>query len=433
MLTNLNSRDGLFRYLKNTSWVLGQRVMTTFIALIVSIWTARHLGPELFGELNFAYNFALLFVALAPLGLNRILDRELVNWPKAHTELMSTTFFLTLSGSVAAYCIMLGVAIERNYNNQSIALIAVIGLIAFFQINLLYVSLLLSQVKGKQLAIATVIALTLSNVLKVVFILIKAPIVYFAIGFVLDWLLLLPLLLLAAKAHIPLPSIKYFSLDRALSLLRHSWPYILTGIMISLYMKIDAVMIKEMMGDYAVGQYSAASRLSEGVYFLPIAIVASLYPAIVNAKNTSSELYNHRISNLYSLMFFLAIAVALPVSAISPFLIKFLYGTEYSEAAGVLIIHIWASVFVFLGVTSSRWLLTENLQIISIGNTFLGAVSNILLNLWLIPRFGIEGAAWASIISYAFSGYISFIIWRSTRQNFYLMTRSFFRLPTLKN
>ena len=409
------------------------RVLGLLAALIISVWTARHLGPTQFGQLSFAYNFAILFAAIAPLGITKILDRDLVRNEIDTRELVSTAFFLVVIGATIVYALMALVVTSRGYDNASTMLVLIIGLIAFLHVNTVLIAYFLSKVAAKPLSISNLIALALSNLVKILFILNDAPLIYFAFGFVLDWLLVLPILLTVLRNSDGFPNFRYISISTAKYLLRQSWPYILTGMMISLYMKIDTVMIKEMLGDYSAGQYSAASRLSEGVYFFPLTVVASLYPAIVNAKKNDQAAYVNRLSNLYSLMFYAALTISIFVSIATPYIIEFLYGAAYIEAIPVLIIHIWACVFVFIGVSSGRWLLTENLQTISMINTFIGACANILLNLMLIPKFGIVGAAWASIISYSVSGYFCFAIWPKTRPNFVLMTKSFARLPSLRN
>lgn len=412
---------------------MGQRVLTLFVALLVSVWTARHLGPEQFGLLSFAYNLAILFAALSPLGLTRILERDMVSKSAEMKSIISTAFILIILGATTAYIALAFVVELRGYDAVAKRLILILGVIAFLQVNTIFVSYFLSRVKAKPLAISNVIALSISNIVKILFILNDAPLAYFAFGFVLDWLLLLPILLLALRKSEVLPRIRYFSFTTARYLIGQSWPYIFTGLLITLYMRIDTVMIKEILGDNSAGQYSAAARLSEGVYFLPLTIIASLYPAIVNAKKNNSKIYEARLKNLYSLMFYLAVFIAFFTSFIAPYAVNILYGENYNKTADVLVIHIWAAVFVFLGVCSGRWLLTENLQVISIANTAIGAIINIILNLIFIPKYGINGAAWASIISYAVSGYLCFALWGNTRRNFILMTQSFFRLPNLSN
>jgi O-antigen/teichoic acid export membrane protein len=183
------------------------------------------------------------------------------------------------------------------------------------------------------------------------------------------------------------------------------------------------------MTDVSVGQYAAAVRISEAWYFIPVIIVGSLYPAIVNAKQVSEKLYLDRLSSLYFVMFYMAVAVSVVSSLLSGVFVQTLFGAAFSQSSGVLMIHIWASIFVFVGVSSDKWLLTEGLQIYSAINGLLGAILNIALNLVLIPRIGIQGAAWATLISYAFSGYICLAIWPKTRRNFKAVTAAVFRLP----
>lgn len=167
-----------------------------------------------------------------------------------------------------------------------------------------------------------------------------------------------------------------------------------------------------------------ALRLSEAWYFLPMVITTSLFPASINAKKVGRELFHSRQQRLYDLMVWLSVAVALPVTFLSPWIITFLYGDAFSDSAIVLSVHIWASVFVFLGVASSQWLVAENLQLYSLLRTGSGALVNIALNFILIPRYGIVGAAYAFLISYVVATYISLLPFKETRVVVKLMTNS---------
>jgi len=181
-------------------------------------------------------------------------------------------------------------------------------------------------------------------------------------------------------------------------LLKDSWPLILSGMAVSIYLRIDQVMIKEMLDAEQVGFYAAAVRLSEAWYFVPMAIVSSVFPAIINAKKQSEELYYQRLQKLYDLMVWLAVAIALPTTFLATWVIRVLYGDAFLQASGVLSIHIWAGVFVFLGVASGKWFLTENYIKKNLYRTSLGMVTNIVSNLILIPLYGIYGAAIATLL-----------------------------------
>ena len=101
---------------------------------------------------------------------------------------------------------------------------------------------------------------------------------------------------------------------------------------------------------------------------------------------------------------------------------------EYAAAAPILVIHTWASIFVFMGVAGTQWLVMENLQIFSLEKTLLGALSNIGLNLILIPEYGAVGAAYATLISYAISSLISDLLRAKTRPMFIMKLGVFGRL-----
>jgi O-antigen/teichoic acid export membrane protein len=191
-------------------------------------------------------------------------------------------------------------------------------------------------------------------------------------------------------------------------------------------MRIDQIMIKEILGEIQVGIYSSAMKLSESFYFIPMLLVSSIYPAIINSRNQSKVLYEKRLQNLYTIMTWSAIIISFIMTFLSDSLVLTLFGDEFFEAGNVLKIHIWSSIFVFMGVASGSWYLSENLQRISLINTCVGAFINIVLNLYLIPVYGVNGAAYATLVSYGFSAYIMNYFWSETRSNFLMLSKSLF-------
>jgi O-antigen/teichoic acid export membrane protein len=269
------------------------------------------------------------------------------------------------------------------------------------------------------------ISLLTSSLVKIVLIFCSAPLIAFAIVVLLDSFILACGLIyfFIKKTTLKISTLK-FKKSTAVGLLQDSWPVILSGIAVSIYMKIDQVIIKEMLNSEAVGQYAAAVRLSEAWYFIPVVISSSLFPAIINSKKQSEELYYARLQRLYDLMVWMALAIALPMTFLSDWVVILLYGEQYNQAGTVLMIHIWAGLFVFLGVASGKWLLTENLQIFTTINTIIGAIVNVLLNYILIQKIGVAGAAWATLISYFIGSYLSLLFWKQTRKNFINLSKS---------
>ena len=407
-LKSLKDHQGFMKYFKNTSWLFAEKILRMVVGLFVGIWVARYLGPEQFGLLSYAMSFVGLFTAFATLGLGGIVVRELVKDESRSDELIGTAFWLKLFG---AFAVLLILAIAVNftsndtYTNTLVFIIASATIFQSFNVVDMYFQ---SKVMSKYVVYANIISLLLSSIVKVVLILIEAPLLAFA------WVILFDSFVLACgfiyfyirTRHSELDSESFikgliFKKETAIALLKDSWPLILSGIVISIYMKIDQIMIKEMLGSEAVGQYAAAVRLSEAWYFIPMVISASLFPAIINAKKVSEELYYARLQKLYDLMVWMAIAITIPITFLSDWVVELLYGGQYNEAGGVLMIHIWAGVFVFLGVASSKWFVTENLQKYSFHRTLVGAVINVVLNFILIPKYSIYGAAFATLISQA--------------------------------
>jgi O-antigen/teichoic acid export membrane protein len=184
-------------------------------------------------------------------------------------------------------------------------------------------------------------------------------------------------------------------------------------------------MIKSILDSEAVGNYAVAVRISEAFYFIPMAVSSSLFPAIINAKQMDTTLYFNDIQRLYDLMTWMGVAIALPTTILADGLITHLFGDKYLFAAGALKIHIWAGVFVFLGVASGKWLVAENLQKYSFYRTLIGMIVNVVLNLVFIPKYGIKGAAYATVLSYLSAVYLSMAFIRPIRKNFWMATKSF--------
>jgi O-antigen/teichoic acid export membrane protein len=175
-------------------------------------------------------------------------------------------------------------------------------------------------------------------------------------------------------------------------------------------------MIGIMLGETALGIYSVAVKLAELWYFIPGIIVGSVLPAIISAKSRDEKLYKARFLKLYTILAWLAICLAIPVSIFSKEIIILLYGPEYVGAALSLSISIWAGVGVFLGTASSQYLVIEKKTNLSLYRSIIGMVINFGLNLILIPLLGIEGAAISTFIAYTLVTF-SLFIFKDTREH----------------
>ena len=424
-LGRLAAHQGFHRYFFNTSWMFGEQVLRILAGLFVGIYVARYLGPEQFGVYSYAAAFVALFGAIAKLGLDGIVVRDLVNYPEKRDIYLGTAFWLKLIGALLTL-ITLAIAVQFTGNDATTNLyIFIIGSGLVFQSFDVVDSYFQAKVLSKFVSIAKLIQLALSSVLKLYFIFIEADLFWFVLVSLIDQISLAFSLVFAYWRQKIGSFFGRFSVGTTKAMLRDSWPLMLSGIAIMLYMRIDQIMIKEMLGEREVGLYSAAVKLSEAWYFVPVIITSSLFPAIVNAKKISLELYHQRLQRLCTLMAWLAIAVALPMTFLADSVVSLLYGHNYREAASVLTIHIWGAVFVFPGVSSGLFQGRE-LPKKSFYRTALGAVSNVLFNLALIPRYGINGAAMATVLSQFIANFLYDLFDNSIRDLVIIKTRALF-------
>lgn len=420
--------EGLKKYFKNTSWLLVERVFRMASVLIINIFIVRYLGPEQYGVLSYVLSFVGLFIAVSSLGLDEIVTRELVRYPEKYIDLLGTALSLKIIGAFLMI-LLLSISVITVTNSSEINLfIFIIALSAFFQATNVIDCYFQSKVFSRYVVQAKFGQVLLSLIFKMTLIYVEAPLIWFVIAITIDWVLLSVGLLIIYYRYLGNTLKLKFNRKLAFRYLADSWPLIFSGIMVSIYMKIDQVMIKFMIDEKAVGIYATAVNLSEAWYFIPVVITSSLFPAIINSKEVSQEFYHDRLEKLYKLIVWVPIIISIFITSFSDWVIATLYGEPFLDASIVLSIHIWASVFVFLGVASSKWLMVENMQLLSMMRTLIGMIVNIILNIILIPKYGVIGAAIATFISYFVATFSIIIQFRNKKvmSNFVLMIKAFF-------
>jgi O-antigen/teichoic acid export membrane protein len=281
-----------------------------------------------------------------------------------------------------------------------------------------------AQVNGKAISKCKLFQLSISSILKILFIFKKFELIYFIFITLLDFISLSLSLLIAYHKNNLYFFPFQFDGNLARQLLRRSWYLALAGIIVILYMRIDQLMIGEFLGLKQVGLYSIAVRLCEIWYVIPALISDALFPAIINAKTINPELYQKRLIRLFSFLFWLSAIIGVLTCIFSSTLINKLFGVNYFDAVPVVIIYAWAGIFVSFGVASEKWLITEDLNVFSFLRTFSGLVLNIIANLFLIPKYGIIGAAWATLFSYGVAGLFFDLIFDKTRFLFFMKISS---------
>ena len=404
----LEFSSGLRKIIANTGWLFADKILYMSVGLFVGVWVARYLGPEQYGILNYAIAFVSLFSALSTLGLDSIVVRDLVKYPERENEILGSAFLLKLLGGCLAFVVVVIVFAGLKPEDKLTRLIITIlglGLIvqSFNTIDLWF----RSQVASKYTVLSQNSSLILASVAKIIFILKRAVLLAFVIVNLAQILISMIGLIFFFKKNGKSLIQWRPAYSVAVSLIKKSWPLIFSGLAIAVYLRIDQIMLGEMIGKKAVGTYAAAVRLSEIWYFIPMAIASSVFPSIVKSKQLDEKIYKNRIQKFYDLNAILAYGLSIPVTFFAPLIIHSLYGNAYAGAETIFAIHIWACLFVFLGVARGQYLINEGLIKFSFFATALGAIVNLGLNFILIPKYEGVGAAIATVVSYSVSGYFS--------------------------
>jgi PST family polysaccharide transporter len=415
----------LLKIISNIGWLFADRVLRMGVGLIVTAWVARYLGPQQFGLFNYAGAFVSLFGVLATLGLDQIVVRDMVREPSCKNETLGTAFVLKLLGGILTVAITTGTIFllrpDEQLTHWLVGIFAAGTIFDAFNTIDFWFQL---QVKSKYTVIAKNTAFILITLIRIALLQMQAPLIAFAWALLAENALGAVGLAIAYKVKGQSLLAWRASLLRAKTLLKESWPLLLSGLAIMVYLRIDQIMLGQLADDKAVGIYSAATKISELWYYIPIAIVTSVTPSIVEAKKVSETLYYNKLQKLFNLMAVLAYMIAIPMTFLSKYIVVMIFGQNYVASGGVLSIHIWAALFVFFGWSKGIWIVAEGLTMFSLVATTSGAVMNILLNFLLLPIYRETGAAIATVISYAFVDYFLCMIYPPTQRIGWVMTKA---------
>ena len=393
---------GFQKYFRNTSWLFMARFCTLAISFFVNIIVVRYLGPHNNGLLSYSVSYVGLFSFIATLGLDQILYRDLVANPEKKDELIGTAFTLKLLGSIVAMLLVISTSFffEPNSFNRLLIIINSLGFL-FTPFGVLG-SIFQARVISKYYFISYVLVTAILATMKLLVVHFNKGVIFFSLILLSENLLYIPFSLYFYTKKIGSVFTLRFVSKTGKYMLKAALPLILSSVFVYIYTRIDQVMIRKFMNANSVGIYAVAANLSEVWYFIPALIISSLFPAIINAKKLGEGGYYRRLTHLYSLMFYLSFIVAIPVSIFSKFIIYLIYGSQFIQASTVLRVYVWAGVAVFVNMALGNYFLAEKETNVIFYSTLGGMISNILLNIVLIPRIGILGAALATLISYSF-------------------------------
>lgn len=411
------AHGGFQKYFRNTGWMFASRILCMGMAFVTTAFVARKLGPGNFGQLSYATSFISIFSVLASLGIDNILYRDLIKFPEKKKEFLGSALAIKLvAGFSTALIVFISALFFAQDDVSKILILILSGTFIFGAFQIISFEFQ-AQVKSKYPSIITFLVTLILNSLKIFIILSGKGVIYLAFVLLLESILYAIFYWYFYEKKIGGKISEWkFNKNIIKSLLSDSWPLIFTSAFSLIYARMDQILIKHMLDASSVGIYSAAVTVAEVWYFIPGIIISSFFPAIINAKKTSETLYHARLKKLSIFLVLIAIIISSTVTILAPFIMKIIYGSSFIGGSIILQIYVWATVGMFLVYLIYNYLITENYKTALIYLTFVPMIINFILNILWIPKYGIVGSAYATLISYS-CGPISILFFSEIRKD----------------
>lgn len=411
------------RVVKNASWIIGIQIVKSLLGLVISMLTARFLGPSNFGLINYAASIVAFVTPIMYLGLNGVLVQEIVNTPEKEGEILGTSVTMTFLSSLLCVIgvISFAAAVNRG-ERETVIVCALYSTLLIFQSLELLNYWFQAKLLSKYASGVALFAYAVISGYKIYLLAAHKSIYWFALSNALDYMIIVIGLFIVYKR------LGGGRLRLNLSTARRLWGksryYIVSNMMIAIFAQTDRIMLKLMINDAATGYYSAAVACAGMTGFVFTAIIDSFRPLIFDDKKTDEIRYEKDMCRLYGIIIYLSLLQSLVITLFSGLIIKILYGAAYSASINALKLIVWYTTFSYLGSVRNIWILAENKQkylwIINLS----GALANVALNYILIPITGIMGAALASLVTQIFTNVIIGFIIRPIRYSNTLMLRA---------
>lgn len=412
----------------NTGWLVFDRLIRVLIGLTVGAWIARYLGPARFGELSYVVAFIALFQAAANLGADAIVVRDIARTPERAAAILGTAFWMRLVAGLVCWIAAAIVMVLINPGEREILwMTLIVGGSLVFQASDTVDLWFQSQTRSRRTVAAKLTAYAISNGVKIVLITLHAPLVAFAAAMSLDFALAAVGMVFAYRGF---PTAERWRAHRAtmVELMVECWPFLISGVGVIVYVRIDQIMLKAFLGERDLGFYSAALPLSQVWNVVPVVLTTSLAPYVARRKLEGEEPYHRALSYIFRLYAACGLTISLVTAVLAPWIISVLYGKAFVRSASVLSIHVLSNIFIYLGVAQNLWIVNERLGRLGLYKSLSGAVVSVVGNWLVIPRFGIVGCA----VVYVIANFVSAVgsNWLLAPEMLAMQLRGLFFLPT---
>ncbi|MDT3278988.1 flippase [Shewanella scandinavica] len=389
------------KYLNNVSWSVFEQIFRLLSNFFISILLVRYLGVEDFGVYSYVITISTFYYVFSKFGLNDIVIKYLVeeqdkdNYLRILVSVIKVKLFLCLVLYFAI--VIISYIFFEDKTIVFLVLISTVGVL--FQSFDVVESHHTASVNIKPIAISKNIQLFFSLTLKLLLIYFEFELIYFVLLSSIEIIFLMFLYYFIFKHY------NGFSLHYKIDfliikkILKQAWPIALASLAMMGYVRLDQIMIFNMLTPKDLGVYAAAAKISESWYFVPTIIAATFFPKVIAASTKSFDEYQHTIVKLVRLEIVIAFTFAMFITIFGDAIISHAYGYEFEDSSFILKTHIWAGIFIAISRVSIKWHINEGFQIHFLYKCIIGFLINSCLNYFFIPIYGIKGAAVSTVIS----------------------------------
>ncbi len=385
-------------FAKNTFWLFFGDIMGRLLKLIVVVFATRVLGVEGWGVFAYALAFVSLFYALADIGINTFITREMSRGgiDKYHylsASLVLKLFLLGFSFLISLICIPYIGNIAL-----SIKIIIALGLLNFSDsIREFALSVNRALEKMEREAFIKIIMNVITTSLGIMLLVFYTDPLSLAIAYAVGSIIATGITFWLVWPEFRKITWK-FTGKSLRTIFDFAWPFIAITLFSTAIASIDSIMLGQMKSAADVGLYAAAQRLVQFLAIIPIFIAASVFPIMAKAygdEESSTRIFEKIMTTTLAL----GIPIAIGGFIFSSPIITLIFGSDYSAGGMVLGILMLSILAVFPNIILDNSIFTRNLQRKFIGATAVGLLGNIIINLYLIPRYGALGAAVSTVVT----------------------------------
>ena len=379
-------------------------VLSKAITAVVGILVTRYLGPGPFGDYSAAYAFAGTFVLFTDFGISQLMVQEGSRDESGLPVFLGNVLVFKVITSSIVYVLMLILMHPAGYNITIQRMVEVLGIST--GLNALAGSVYNYYQTKQQMYLAAgyqFLTTLLIGVLTVVIIAWHGDVVQITYSHLAVAVVIGIMLYIAISRRMSLR----VDLKALPQMLVRALPFGAAYIFYNIYFSIDSFMLSIMRTPTELGIYSAAYRLIAVLLFIPGIVTSVIYPVLFQLGVTDKAQHQKTIEKIVKVLGAVGIPGSVLLFVLAKPLIGWLYANRFPASAPIMMILTWFFALECLGFAIGDVLTTTNRQFLRTVIQGVAAIGNILLNLVLIPRMGIYGAAIATLITevYIFAAY----------------------------